>query len=849
MLIEFLFCTARLCGCFLSTGSFMKKQLALFLAFLFIGGMIMSSCVKTPSFPEDSDTNSGDRSDTQTPGTVFDGNLAYGCPYFYDYGIKIEGDDNISLLTDGKNDKAVRLTPSLSSTGKTTFKSADWSGNVRELELDNSKAGIYVDLGFICHINSFELVANVSECEVFYSTDGYNYTFYAGTFGKSGVMPVWAKSVLFVIPFGDGIEISQIIINGSRTNSRVLLSHGASYTWHGTKAHPDEDGTKLTDGITYESNGKSALTQSRASVKDEITGKNGVTMDMDLGKVCNVSEVIFGLYSSSYPERVTVRYSLDNRDWSDLGQSYMRTYSGKAQSVSKMYSVTRPDTVKARYIRIYFYAETVTTDEIYVYGCNNEVTADYEFISSKNRVSYSNIARDNKVYIDSHDGEAVHILTDGAFYKYADLPESGSFAFTSEAPVSFCGASVTYKGKITSWDVFCDDKPVENLLIYTANAGSNETAYFYFDDREGENIVIRFEASEQTQASEVQIYAGTPHIPVVRGGFVQLFTGMSSTVSEMNSEYSWYLFIKGMRDLGMEYLVISEAANYRSKITLLKSGRTVDAGYKYEQIYGCTDIYEAILSAADELGMNVFLGTITGADFANPTTNIDLINGVIHDSEYVIRDLQEQYGHHKSVYGYYLNDEQCDYYMIYADGVKYGRMVYKAQSDLIRELAPDAKIMISPAIWRSGGYSAAGKALYNMVKPESEGEKPIVDIISAQDCLGRTDELIVTDAVFDEYGRYCEEWAENARKAGVEFWHDAEVFEQTYTYKRYDELVRSFGYEAKLSGTTIVFDIPHYFSPFPLSSYNDERRYYGRCVMREYVKYYSAFADINKKMP
>jgi hypothetical protein len=827
----------------------MKKRLTLLLAIIMIGGLVMNSCAQPlPPYESSADISvelSQSEISEETSDPAFYGNLAEGCPYFYEYGANIEGDDNITALTDPENETVVRLTPSLSDTGKATFKTGDWSGTQRELELDNTKAGIYVDLGFICDIESFELVSNVAECEIFYSTDGYNYTFYAGAFGKSGTLSISAKSVLFMIPFGDGIEISRIKIIGRREHARTLLSRGAAYTWKASRQYPDESGTKLTDGDTYAVSGKDALAQARASNKDEITGKEGVILDMDLGRVCNISEVIFGLYSSSYPERICVRYSEDNEKWDDLGQSYLRTFSGIPRSASKLYSVTRPDTVKARYLRVYFYTTNVITDEICVYGCADEVKVNYEFLCRKNRSSDANIAQNKALNVD---GKEESRLTDGSYYNYYHLlSEKGSIEYKVEKKRSVCGASVTYRGAVASLEIECDGRVPGNLFEYTASAGSIKTSYFYFDAAEIQNVTVKYTTSGKAWITEVQIYGDAPQLPVVRGGFAQIFTGMESTVSEMNSDYSWYLFVKGMRDLGMEYLILSETADIRTKTTLLNSGRTVDAGYKYEQVYGTTDVLESILKAADELGLDVFLGTIIGVDFAKPAEHLDAIDKVIKDSELVIRDLNEKYGHHKSVIGYYLNDEQCDYWMCYAEGVKYGRMVYKAQSDLIRELDPEAKIMISPAIWRSGGYVNAGKAIYEMIKPEVEGGRPIVDIVSAQDCLGRTAELYVKDDVFDEFGKYCEEWAKNVRAAEAVFWHDAEVFEQTYTYKRYKELVRSFGYEAKLSGTIIVFDIPHYLSPFPLASYNNERQYYGRCIMREYVKYYSGFSELNSK--
>ena len=53
--------------------------------------------------------------------------------------------------------------------------------------------------------------------------------------------------------------------------------------------------------------------------------------------------------------------------------------------------------------------------------------------------------------------------------------------------------------------------------------------------------------------------------------------------------------------------------------------------------------------------------------------------------------------------------------------------------------------------------------------------------------------------------------------------------------------------EAPLSGSIIVFDIPHYFSNFPMGSFNDERDYFKRLKMREYAEYYSTISSIVEK--
>ena len=158
-----------------------------------------------------------------------------------------------------------------------------------------------------------------------------------------------------------------------------------------------------------------------------------------------------------------------------------------------------------------------------------------------------------------------------------------------------------------------------------------------------------------------------------------------------------------------------------------------------------------MLDGAEKLGMKVFIGTIHDADFTNPKNNQAQYDAIVADGEKVIKDIHEMYGTHPAFGGYYLSDETCDYWLNFSGGVEAARKVYEGQSKVIRSLDKDALIMIAPAIWRSGNAAKIEEKLYDLLKPAAEGEKPVVDIVAVQDCLGREQTLTVTDKVYKDW--------------------------------------------------------------------------------------------------
>ena len=847
----------------------MKSKFRGVLASLLLGGILMTACAGAENTQSNAshDVTSPVPSESEASApTPENKNLFLGCPVFYDCGAAISGDRLLNALTDGDDTTAVTLKTALKDANgndtKLTF--TDWYGNTHEKVLDGSSVGFYIDLGFMTDIGTLKLKFNRysgKPVKIYASTDGYNFSFYLGEFdGYDEASGEWtaeiggfdAKSVLFVLPIEakESIVISSAEAYGSREHDRTLLSLGASYKWDGSEiALNTESGNKLTDGKTARPNDTSAVVGKTSSEADPLTGRKGSVITLDLGSEKNVSEVAFGAYitasgAGSAADRIDVRFSSDGESWDDFGQSHIRT-AAASRGASKRYLVTRNHTVTARYIRIYTYTEALfLCDEISVYGSDTPVAEpDYGY---KHRPQYlasnTNAASYQSATLNGRDCPA---LTDNIHSVGTALAEGeNTVVIKLKNPVSVAGITLVTNGEISGITAYGGTE-IKGTSLEMSAAGEN--VYYIIAEapqKASDSVTIKFRSAGVASLTEAEVYAAAPQLPYVRGGFFQLPTSGGTNPSSQNSDYSWYLHLKGMRDLGMEYVVIQYSTHFNAKTTLINGKRITAAGYTYNPTYGSADVCKAVLDAAEKLGMKVWLGTIHDSDFTNPTANTAQYEAIVADSYKIIDDISELYGSHPAFGGYYLSDEICDAWLNLTGGVEAARYVYKNQSDHIRKIAPDAKIMIAPAIWRSGSPETGADNLYRMIMPEAEGGRPVVDILAAQDCLGREQTLAVSDEAYKSYLTYAEQWAKATRRAGAEFWHDAEVFEITGTQKRHDDLMKTLTLEAPLSGSIIVFDIPHYFSTFPMGSYDNEYDCFKRLKMREYAEYYSTVASL-----
>lgn len=169
------------------------------------------------------------------------------------------------------------------------------------------------------------------------------------------------------------------------------------------------------------------------------------------------------------------------------------------------------------------------------------------------------------------------------------------------------------------------------------------------------------------------------------------------------TEDDWRQQILGMHNLGMDTVVIQEV--FRNQ-AYYGTNDISTAGYHGLAYYPSAlypgrvpmashDPIEAILSEADRLNMNVFLGVGAYAWF-------DFSPGALAWSEQVAAELWKRYGHHPSFYGWYVSAEA--YGSLIPDQGEQDKDHYRQQvidffrqfQAYCRNLAPEKPIMLAP---------------------------------------------------------------------------------------------------------------------------------------------------------
>lgn len=765
----------------------MKKHICLFLCIFLLGGIFMTSCEK--------------------PITE---------PYVLE-NIRVWPESG-TVMTKSEEGYALTLDENIPEELEFT----DWYNNTHTEKTPVDRVSLFVDMGFPAPDGKVELKGADCAYKVFASDDGYNFTKFLGEFDTDTFEFDTVCKAFNIVFEKDNVSLESVTVTALPYAKKTLLSLGASYVWEGTgmKAYSDKEGLKLTDGV-YFTGDDSVIAAKTAHDEDKLTKKKGNIITLDLGEVKNVSEVSLSAFISGdikavLPTRISVRYSTDGENWEDFGQSFLVETSGKLNR----FTVTRPATVEARYVKVLTYADGIfATDEIEIWGADDPVESSV----------YAPLALPvGDVNTIKSAGDKA--LTDGIVN--AGVKVDG--ALTVKAKGAVTALNILSTAEIT------DISPAGKVIKNSA-AGLHTTLILLETPVESGEFTLSFKCDGEV--NEIQTFEKTVSMPVVDGGFYQLPTNGGNDVSTQNDAYSWYLSLKGMRDLGMSTVIIQYSTHYNAKTTLINGKNIIAAGYKYTPTYGTEDLCKAVLDAAEKLGMKVFIGTIHDADFTAPSKNQAQYNAIVADGEKVIKDIHEMYGSHPAFGGYYLSDETCDYWLNFSGGVEAARKVYEGQSKVIRSLDKDAVIMIAPAIWRSGNAAKIEEKLYDLLKPAAEGEKPVVDIVAVQDCLGREQTLTVTDKVYSDWLMFCQAWKRGIEKAGADFWHDAEVFEINYSSKRFEETEKSLTLQYTLSDGIIVFDIPHYMTPMALWGKDDWKGVYKMHHMKQYIEYYSTFVQ------
>lgn len=731
------------------------------------------------------------------------------------------------------------------------------------------------DLGFPEMLQKTEITFSKEKkiptrVEIFTSDDGYNFTKYIGdaektenettvTFSLELQTPVLAKAVKYYVfsTIGESLSILSIKSEGQRLNERTLLSVGKKYT---TDSKQDDrfkdkldDGVKLTDGIV----GGAAIKDKEyvymtPNSKDELMDRNVVNVTIDLEAVQNVSEVIINsakpstvLYSIAHPEFISVKYSEDGESYKDFSMSYPEGFSIRNDGVTKTnvatFMMMRNHTVKARYLKIVLFSNSpIALDEIYVYGSETEVKEpEYDFLTMGES---KDLALEAEYFVNGEKVESLKTMNaiDQFIEMKANLKEPAQNAILTIRTEEY--------QRVKELSVN-STKP-----IYQNSVGSYTYLYYEFEKNDVITADIILYNGNFLKHTTLTAFNNEAFMPLIRGGFYAIF--IDALPSGYNAhhffdEYRTYIHIKGFRELGMDTMIIGcENLNYEGKITLIDPPEELaQKGYRKGTGHGVNDINEAILYATDKLGMKTYISTISSLPYSSlPAAKNDkeaYINGALEDAKIIIPHIYELYKDHPSFYGFYLTDETCDAWLATerSNRTSFTRMLYKGQSDIIRQLDESLYIAIAPAAWRSDLSSRFGESLYNLIKNDVDGERPIVDHVMMQDCLGRESSIAISGGIYDGFRQYLKDCKAGVERAGGVFMNDAETFDVGYRIKRYDELLRSLALESSYTNSTLIFDLAHYFSSTGKGSFDNYSYFDNDYVNSRYAKYVITFLD------
>jgi hypothetical protein len=211
----------------------------------------------------------------------------------------------------------------------------------------------------------------------------------------------------------------------------------------------------------------------------------------------------------------------------------------------------------------------------------------------------------------------------------------------------------------------------------------------------------------------------------------------------------WEAKIKEAADIGMDQLVLMATALYYRAF--------FDTKIFAKWQLACANPLEAVLSAADKYNVKFFIGVGFYGDWQSDKTISDPV--ATKKRLQAIEELSNQYGHHKSFYGWYWPDEAeihpyfTQAFIDYVNGC----------SRLARQLTPHAPIMIAPY----GTRSAVADDRYVRQLDVMD-----VDIFAYQDEVGvRKSKETETSAFF----RTLRKAHDRSQKAKL--WADMEIFE------------------------------------------------------------------------
>ncbi|HAN21264.1 MAG: hypothetical protein A2Y15_02335 [Clostridiales bacterium GWF2_36_10] len=877
-----------------------KRCITIFLATSLL--LIMSACKPVTNTSEEqisetiSETESTDMYERP-------GNLSANSFYSFSFtdALTVENDDGIVLT--GNAEKAVLCT--VKDVPFTFVDWNDGNRNTSLFEEKPGAYYLKNDFGFPAVLNESYLYFDKTQAipekvELFWSDDGYNFNFYAGEMTKTEkygkielgftfLEAVTAKAVKYYIysPVGTTNAITSIKNYGTKTAERILISDGITYKhdagYTGNAETKDTENKKLTDGNfgVYDIYDPSVAIL-RAMTTDTLMKRKVINIDFDLGELKNVSELHLSAIKDGVNDIdfISVKYSENGSEYKDFCMTFAEGENrgtGNKTTRRVHYAAMRNHTVSTRYIKLQiFTSSTVALDEVFIYGSENAVSEpDYNF-NKQNIKAHTDILTGLNMTVNQSENDFTNTLTDTNFV--------GASSFDAENKTVTFETEINDKeklkeGYLSGAAIFLPDSSyeyVDNTSVFLAVDGGNYTEYnfgslynhsvagltsvnTYFNIEVKASVKVKFVftlkdnySDKKLSVSGLQLYCGNAQKPLIVGGFYGFFIDYIAGYNPHHyfDKYRIYILLKGYKELGMELIISPNNMEYNTKKILAEPNESLTAkGYVKTSGHGVYDINKAILSACDKLQMKCLISTVLSSnypDIQGTATDKKLFyQKVVEDSELLIPYLYEHCKDYESFFGFYLTDESCDQWLASDEGqgVNVFRTLYEGQSNIIRELDKNLKIAIAPAAWRSDTPANFAKNMFELIKPADEKTKPVVDIVTLQDCLGRENQITVSTGVYFSYEKYLDAVSSSVKSAGAEFYNDTEIFDIGYRGKRYTEIINSLNLEYKYTAGSVVFDLPHYFSSQSRGSFDSYKYFDFDYIVSQYVKYYSTFDD------
>jgi hypothetical protein len=162
----------------------------------------------------------------------------------------------------------------------------------------------------------------------------------------------------------------------------------------------------------------------------------------------------------------------------------------------------------------------------------------------------------------------------------------------------------------------------------------------------------------------------------------------------------WRQLVRGMHEVGMDVIILQELFRnemYQGKHSIEKDGYQGKAFYPSKLFPGrmeiaCPEVVEVILDEADRLGMSVLMGIGMYAWF-------DFSASSLAWHIQVARELHTLYGHHKSLYGWYISEEVFGDLNYRGNGVDTEQEIlhfFREFCKVRNELNPAMTLMLAP---------------------------------------------------------------------------------------------------------------------------------------------------------